>query len=356
MPMRTRLIASILSLQVAASAAPVLPQVSGSGYAFAFPGGGPRLEVEPATGARLSSLKLGTSEFLHLDRSQPNWGSTWWPAPQSAWSWPPPEALDRAAYAGGPQGSLLVLTSPKDAASGLAFTKRLSADDGDTSLTLAFTVRNGGTAARSVAPWQVTRVPPGGLSFFPKGPGGGRGSLVSQVKEIAGWNWFDCDAAVLPGGVAKYFADGTGGWMAHLDRNGLLLVETFPDLPAARAAPEEAEIEIYVDPDRKYQEVEHQGEYGAIAAGDSVAWTTRWLLRRLPEGIARKAGDPALVAYVEALLRRQAAALPGGYRNIQVSSPAPMPGAVRFLRPGDPAPVDAAGRRPGRKKTRTSGG
>ena len=37
----------------AAGAGPVLPQLSGSVYVFAFPGGGPRLEVDPAAGARI---------------------------------------------------------------------------------------------------------------------------------------------------------------------------------------------------------------------------------------------------------------------------------------------------------------
>lgn len=63
----------------AAGAGPVLPQLSGSVYVFAFPAGGPRLGVDSAAGARISSLKLGATEFLYLNKNQPNWGSTFWP-------------------------------------------------------------------------------------------------------------------------------------------------------------------------------------------------------------------------------------------------------------------------------------
>jgi hypothetical protein len=332
----------LLALPGILTAAPVPPQASGSAYVFAFPAEGPRLEVDPASGARISSLKLGTGEFLFVNRSQTNWGSTLWTAPQTAWNWPPPQAYDGTAYTGGPQGNQLVLAGPKDQASGFSFTKRFSADDGDTSITLAFTLKNGGTAARQAAFWQVTRVLPGGITFFPKGAGAARGDLVSQVKEAGGWMWFDYAAATIPGGTPKYFGDGSGGWMAHIDPAGLMLLEIFPDITAAEAAPGEAEIELYTDPGKQYMEIEHQGAYGSLAAGDSAAWTTRWYLRKLPAGVQRKAGDPTLIAWVETLLRRPASALPGISRNAQVASPR----ARLSLRPRDAGEVDAKGRKP----------
>jgi hypothetical protein len=356
-PSNRSLLAVLLALPCALPAAPVPPQATGSGHAFSFPNAGPRLETASAIGARISSLKLGTAEFLYVDQSGPHWGSTWWPSPQKAWpSTTVSEALDRAAYTGGPGGplgSVLLMAGPKDAATGLSFVKGFSADDADTAFSLTLTIRNGATAARSVAPWQVTRVLPGGLTFFPKGPGGQFGNLVSQVKEISGWQWFEFDTVVLPSGSPKYFADGSGGWMAHVDRTGLLLLETFPDLPSAQAAPEEAEIEIYVDPRRKYQELEHQGVYASLPAGDSSAWTTRWQLRQLPPGIARKAGDPALMAYVEALVRSRGTAIHESPRNSKVSPPGRKSRVRLRLRPDGSGTVDAAGRKPGKGKTRT---
>ena len=334
--------AAFLSLSAAATAVPVPPQTTASGYAFAFPSSGPRLEIEPAIGARFTSLKLGTAEFLFVDRAGLNWGATFWPSPQNTWGWPPSEALDRAPYTGGPAGNSLVLASAKDNSTQLSFAKRISAEDADTSFRLAFSVRNGSGAARMNTPWLVTRVLPGGLTFFAKGPG--RGDLASQVKEVSGWLWFDYDAAVIPGGSPKYYGDGAG-WMAHVDRNGILLLEVFPDIAASQAAPEEAEVEIYTDPAKKYMEIEHQGAYASIPPGDSAVWTTRWFLRKLPAGAEKKAGDPKLMALVSELLTRASTGL--------ASTPAaPRPMGKRSRRsirlfqaeaPGS-RPIDARGR------------
>jgi hypothetical protein len=324
------------------SGAPIAPQPSGSAYAFAFPSGGPRLEVDPGAGARISSLKFGTTEFLYVNRNILNWGSTFWPAPQSPWGWPPPHALDQGAYTGGPQGSALSLASGKDGATQLSFGKRFSADDADTSFTQTYIMRNQGTSARSVAPWQVTRVPSGGLTFFPKGTGAVWGDMASQVKEAEGWMWFELETATLPGGTPKAFADGSGGWMAHLDKNGFLLVEIFPDIAASQAAPQEAEIEIYAEPGKQYMELEHQGAYAPLAAGDSVAWTTRWYLRKAPAGVQKTPGNPALMAWVNSLVLRSTTARkenPGGSRTVRSALP---PAGIFPVEGG--RMVDAAGR------------
>lgn len=340
--------AAILAWLLAAAAplraAPVIPQVSGSAYVFAFPASGPRLEVEPDTGARITSLTLSGREFLYLDKSQINWGSTLWTSPQSAWNWPPPEALDRAPYAGGPQGGILALAGAEDPATGLSFAKRFSAEDADTSFRFAFALRNGSASAKTAAPWLVTRVLPGGLTFFAKGREAGHGDLSPQVKELSGWMWFDHAAAVLPAGSPKFFADGAG-WMAHLDRDGLLLLETYPDITPAEAAPGEAEIEIYADPAGKYMEIEHQGAYAPIPPGDSAAWTTRWYLRKLPAAVERKAGDPRLMALVAELLQRASTGLverPAN-RGPQRKRARRDVGSFHDGAP-DTRPVDAAGR------------
>ncbi len=342
-----RTAALLASLPGLAAAAPVIPQLSGSAYVFAFPESGPRLEVSPGTGARISSLKLDGVEFLFLDRGSPNWGSTLWPAPQSAWNWPPPDALDNAAYTGGPQGSVLILVGPKDGTTQLAFTKRFIADDADTSFTQMYVIRNVGSASRQVAPWQITRVLPGGLTFFPAGQGAGRGNLAGQVKTVEEWNWFDLDAAALPGGTPKYFADGAEGWMAHVDKHNNLLLESFADISPSEAAPDEAEIEIYADNGKRYMEIEHQGAYVTLPAGDSLFWTTRWYLRKLPSSISRTPGDPALMAYVSAIARRASAARAPQGNSRATQSPALRARRATPAYPGrsPESPVDAKGRR-----------
>ena len=323
----------------------MLPQRNGSVYVFSFPDDGPVMEVDPTVGARISSLKLGNSEFLYIDKSIPHWGSTFWPAPQNAWSrGSNPETLDREPYTGGPEGPVLTLTSDKHDETQLVFVKHFSADDADTSITVTLVMRNGGSEPISWAPWQITRAPPGGLTFFPKGPGESFGNMASEMQEMNGWMWFDMDNANLPGGFPKYFADGEG-WMAHAHGNGLLLFETFPDISTDQAAPEEAEIEIYADFNKRYVEMEHQGSYTSIPAGDSIAWTTRWYLRQLPADIPRTPGDSALMAYVLSLANPTTPVRPPRARHTGVTQdPIPLRPAVLYPVPGS-RPVDASGRR-----------
>ncbi len=40
-----------------------------------------------------------------------NFGSTFWPSPQSAWDWPPPAEIGRSPYDGGLRGATVTLKS-----------------------------------------------------------------------------------------------------------------------------------------------------------------------------------------------------------------------------------------------------
>ena len=48
-----------------------------------------------------------------------------------------------------------------------------------------------------------------------------------------------------------------------------------------------------------YLEIEPQGKKKTLAAGDSLTWTVRFLVRTLPADITPAVGDAALIAYVE---------------------------------------------------------
>ena len=141
-----------------------------------------------------------------------------------------------------------------------------------------------------MAPWQNSRMPPSGLTFFPSEAGSlPPSSLI--VKPEAGVVWMQHDPAKAKEG--KVFADGAEGWLAHLTGD-LLFVKVFPDVPRERQAPEEAEIEIYVHGSGRFVEVEQQGEYGEISPGAHSTWTVRWLLRQLPDTVARVPGQQLL--------------------------------------------------------------
>jgi hypothetical protein len=64
-----------------------------------------------------------------------------------------------------------------------------------------------------------------------------------------------------------------------------LLVKTFDDPPVTRQgasegapAPDEAEIQVYVNRGRTYIELESQGAYTTLKPHEQLTWTVRWYL------------------------------------------------------------------------------
>src|SRR4051812_24478711 len=52
-------------------------------------------EVDAKAGGRVSTFKIDDKDFLSgKNINSDNWGSTFWPSPQSAWGWPPLAELD----------------------------------------------------------------------------------------------------------------------------------------------------------------------------------------------------------------------------------------------------------------------
>jgi hypothetical protein len=252
--------------------------------------------VDAAHGARIVTFSLAGSNVLLTEAAgDAEFGATFWPSPQTAWGWPPIAAVDTGAYTVSIQGDALVLTSAAFAiAAGdpeMTIEKRFSVDSATNVVTIAYSFDNQGTAAISVAPWEITRVTAGGLTFFPNpasGPvprtcsGGFRTPTASNDESYT----FFVD---LPStGETKLCADGgPKGYEAEL-LGDLLLVQAWADVPAVGEAPGEGEDELYTDPSFTYEEVENQGPYASLAGGSSAAWTVRWTLTKvagLPAGV-----------------------------------------------------------------------
>jgi hypothetical protein len=258
-------------------------------------------EVQPSRGGRITSLRQGGQELLWL-KGAANYedaaGSTFWPSPQT-WAWPPPVEIDSAPYAAvvDTKGSI-ALTGASNRETSLKVSKRFTADLLEEAIRLEYTMTNDGPGEVEWAPWEITRMPATGLAFWPTGsPPTGDAPLLCQ--SALGHTW--CDPRETQG-EAKLFADGAGGYLAYAlgDR---LLVKQFQDQPASAMAPGEAEIELYVNPDHSYIEVENQGAYARIAPGHSVSWKVTWYVRQLPAGLSASPGSPDLVAFVAKTLK-----------------------------------------------------
>lgn len=150
-----------------------------------------------------------------------------------------------------------------------------------------------------MASWEISRVPPGGLTFFPSGaavitPIPPHAELV--LEEAAGVSFFD-HAAFRTGASRKLHADGSEGFLAHVQAD-LLFLKVFVDLPPERQAPGEGEVEIFANFDGRYVEIEVQGPYETIAPAGRTSWVVRTCVAPVPQALL--ADRAALVALARA--------------------------------------------------------
>ena len=261
------------------------------------------LEIDPAVGGRISSLTLDGEEILiGKDINSSNWGSTFWPSPQSAWNWPPSAVLDNLPYAASVENQVLKLVSQTDPKLGYVFTKEISGNSQKLSFAIKYSITNKTMQTQQVAPWEITRVKPNGLTFYPTGPGEKSGTLAPYTENKAAITWFDYQFDKIPTEHLKLFADGAEGWLAQVNQ-GKILIKQFPDVPAGKAAPAEGEIEVYSARTKNYIEIEQQGTYTELPPGAATTWEVTWYLRKLPNNIKAESGNAALMDFVRELVR-----------------------------------------------------
>lgn len=252
--------------------------------------------VDASDGARIVQFSLSGQNILVTQAAVPSaFGATFWPSPQSAWNWPPIVTLDTGAYSVSIQGDVLVLTSGSFSITVggplLTVEKRFSVNSANNVVTITYAFVNQGSTSVSASPWEISRVAPGGVTFFPN-PDSGPALRTCQssfaVPAISNFESYTFFADLSTTGESKLCADGgTKGYEAHLSGN-LLLVQAWTDVPAAENAAGEGEDEFYTDSKFTYEEVENQGPYAPIGAASRMEWTVRWTLTSIadmPSGI-----------------------------------------------------------------------
>ena len=233
------------------------------------------LTVDAAHGAKILSYKLGEKELLNQGRFPNSFGSTFWTSPQKEWNWPPVAEYDTKPFQAEVRDGALWLTGEKSERFGYSVRKRISADPKDGAIVITYTIVNESGEVRQVAPWEISRVPNGGLVFFQAKaaePANNMTGLPFTFDKKAAWYVMDEDRQ-----NRKVNADGRG-WLAVLNEEGLLFIKKFQDLKAGQAAPAEAEIQIYANSGKTFLEIENQGAYTTLQPGASLDWTVRWYL------------------------------------------------------------------------------
>jgi hypothetical protein len=257
------------------------------------------LEVDPVDGGRIVALSLDSENVIATpDRSPEAYGSSFWPSPQRDWKWPPPVEFDKAEWNVQTEGTSLVLESSTSIALGLSATQRIGADRRREAFLIEFALTNRSDVTRRVAAWQNTRCPPGGLTFFPSASPTLPESAF-RVEPAQGVLWYRHDPSAPAHG--KLFFDGGEGWIAHAVGD-LLFLKVFPEVARDDQAPGESDVELYVDPARRFVEVEQQGPYVALAPGASSTWPVLWLVRRVPPHVLVEARSAALLQFARRLV------------------------------------------------------
>ena len=238
--------------------------------------GNVKMEIDANNGARITSLKLDTTEVLSQINFPNMYGSTFWTSPQKEWNWPPVREHDMAPYEVVEDKGVITMTSPLSEKIPLRIKKRFEVDKKDNCIVVTYTLINEGTEDRKVAPWEITRVLAHGSVYFDADveaitPAG----LMNFVKKD-GYAWYDIDHIERQN--RKINADGKG-WLAFTNGDWILK-KKFQDLNPSEPAPEEAEIQVYVNQGDSYVELESQGAYTNLKPGEKLDWAVRWYLSK----------------------------------------------------------------------------
>ena len=268
------------------ASAPVLSQtVQGSvDEGFTIKAGDVTMTVSAKEGGKIMSYKYGDQEMLSQLRMANQYGSTFWTSPQKEWNWPPVTEFDRAAYtdetSAANAGKSLLLTSQTGRKLPFQIQKLYTPDPKGKFIKVAYTIVNKGDAARQVAPWEISRVVADetALIFFDAPVEGITPAGLIPFKAEAGASWYSFEQAPQN---RKINSDGKG-WLAYAADN-LLMIKKFADLTPAQPAPDEAEIQVYVNQGKTYIELESQGEYKTLQPGESLTWEVVWYLVPLKE-------------------------------------------------------------------------
>ena len=255
----------------ALAAKPVVKDMGESKYCIEV--GDLSMIVNGGAGGKILSLKYKDAEVISQSRWPESFGSTFWTSPQKEWNWPPVPEFDKRPYQVELKKKSLVMKSETSERLKCSVQKEFTVDAKDNAIVITYSIVNEGAEERSVAPWEITRVPNDGLIFFDAPVDAILPAGLMNFKEAYGAAWYQTDATQEN---RKVNADGKG-WLAYAC-NGLLLVKQFQDLEPSQPAPGEAEIQVYVNRGKSYIELESQGAYTALKPGQKLSWTVRWHL------------------------------------------------------------------------------
>ncbi len=243
-------------------------------------------EIAPSLAGRVTKMTYrGTELLVTPDVNPQNWGATYWTSPQADWGWPPVPEVDSLPYEVQDIESGWDLMGPVARIGERVFRigKRFVPGPHPNSIDTTYSIHNVGTRSFSMANWEIARVHPGGLTFYPTGT-----FELTPIEPHCAMDTikhremtFYDHRSFQPGKSLKLHADGREGFLAHATERHLIL-KLFEDTTHDQQAPGEGECEIFANLDGKYVEIEVQGPYVAIAPNTSNDLLVRTVVVNLP--------------------------------------------------------------------------
>ena len=235
------------------------------------------MTIDAEKGGKILSFKYGDQEVISQLKWPESFGSTFWTSPQKEWYWPPVPEYDKKPYVVEEKDGVLTMTSEVNEKLQYRISKAFAVDEQNQAIAITYSIRNESNEVRKVAPWEITRVQnEGGLIFFEAPVDSIWPAGLMNFKGANAISYYEPDEA---NENRKVNADGKG-WLAYLNQEkGLLLVKQFEDLATGQPAPDEAEIQVYVNRGKTYIELESQGAYTTLQPGEALNWTVRWYLQ-----------------------------------------------------------------------------
>lgn len=235
------------------------------------------MTIDAEKGGKILSFKYGDQEVISQLKWPESFGSTFWTSPQKEWYWPPVPEYDKKPYAVEEKDGVLTMTSEVNEKLQYRISKAFAVDEQNQAIAITYSIRNESNEVRKVAPWEITRVQnEGGLIFFEAPVDSIWPAGLMNFKGANAISYYEPDEA---NENRKVNADGKG-WLAYLNQEkGLLLVKQFENLATGQPAPDEAEIQVYVNRGKTYIELESQGAYTTLQPGEALNWTVRWYLQ-----------------------------------------------------------------------------
>lgn len=261
---------------------------------------GYKMVVDADKGARIIGFYLNGNQVLSPeDKDLPNYGSTFWPAPQAEWGWPPYKTIHEGKYKVKSIKNGINLSSDVDGQSGLKTTKAISFDAVGKAFDIHYAFINKTDTAKKIGPWEVTVIPYKGLTFFRKSENIAplqKSNLL--FKDTLGIEFLNTQQAPLIE-IQKLFAFGNGGWLAHINTSRQLFIKKFDNLTKENIAPGQGEIEVYTNKKLAYMELENHGLYRQLKPGAALAYHVKWYIRQLPNNIKDDRITKELINFVE---------------------------------------------------------